>query len=294
MIYLLPHTVDNSAMKWANRDALICGEESISYEQLSRRSNGLAFLLRDLGIRRGDRVGILMHKDLAAGVAIHGIMKCGAAYVPLDPDSPPERLRMVIKDCGITCVVTREEDSTIAAMLATPSTGIRTLVGLNEPPNRSTSVIPWDVVLAESTDCLPAVNLLELDLAYILYTSGSSGNPKGIMHTHRSGLSWAQVSAAAYKLSETDRISNFAPLHFDLSTFDYFAAASVGAATVIIPEAHTRIPASLSQLLADQRLTVLYCVPLALTQLLLHGALSKRDLTALRWVLFAGEPMPVK
>jgi acyl-coenzyme A synthetase/AMP-(fatty) acid ligase len=85
-------------------------------------------------------------------------------------------------------------------------------------------------------------------------------------------------------------MSNHAPLHFDLSTMDYFSAAVAGATTVVIPEVHTRMPASLSQLMEDQRLTVLYVVPLVLTHLLLHGALEQRDLSSLRWVLFGGEP----
>ena len=94
--------------------------------------------------------------------------------------------------------------------------------------------------------------------------------------------------------SPRDRLSNHAPLQFDLSTLDYFAAAVCGATTVIIPEAYTRVPASLSQLMETERLTTLYAVPLAMIQLTLHGALEKRDLSALRWVLFGGEPFPTK
>ncbi|MGH7504591.1 MAG: AMP-binding protein, partial [Longimicrobiales bacterium] len=91
-----------------------------------------------------------------------------------------------------------------------------------------------------------------------------------------------------------DRLSNHAPLHFDLSTLDYFAGAVAGATTVVIPEPHTKLPASLSKLMEDERLTVLYTVPFALIQLLLHGALGKRALPELRWVLFGGEPIPPK
>ena len=83
-------------------------------------------------------------------------------------------------------------------------------------------------------------------------------------------------------------------MHFDLSTLDYFAAAVSGATTVIIPEEYTKLPASLSKLMSDERLTVFYSVPLALIQLLLHGALDTRDLRSLRWVLFGGEPFPTK
>ncbi|MEL6263929.1 MAG: AMP-binding protein, partial [Cyanobacteria bacterium J06626_6] len=135
---------------------------------------------------------------------------------------------------------------------------------------------------------------MEQDLAYIMYTSGSTGTPKGIMHTHRSGLNYAKMAAATYGLTHTDRLGNHSPLHFDMSTLDYFSGPLVGATTVIIPAAYTKLPASLSQLVQDESMTIWYSVPFALIQLLLRGALEERDLSALRWVLFGGEPYPAK
>jgi len=114
------------------------------------------------------------------------------------------------------------------------------------------------------------------------------------MHTHRSGLSFALWAAGEYGLRSEDRLSNHAPLHFDLSTFDLFAGARAGAATVIIPEVLTKFPANLSRLIEDERLTVWYSVPFALIQLLQRGGLDERDLCSLRWVLFAGEVFPTK
>ena len=140
----------------------------------------------------------------------------------------------------------------------------------------------------------PKPQPIEQDLAYILYTSGSTGDPKGIMHTHRSGLAFARWAADDYGLRPTDRLSNHAPLHFDLSTFDLFAGALAGATTVVIPEAVTSFPASVSKLMQDERISVWYSVPFALTQLLLRGNIGARDLTNLRWLLFAGEVFPTK
>lgn len=150
----------------------------------------------------------------------------------------------------------------------------------------------WSDILPRDTP--PSVNVMEQDLAYIMYTSGSTGTPKGIMHAHRSGLNYARMAAHTYGLTHTDRLGNHSPLHFDMSTLDYFSGPLVGATTVIIPEAYMKLPASLSQLIQDEALTIWYSVPFALIQLLLRGVLDERDLSSLRWVLFGGEPYPAK
>jgi non-ribosomal peptide synthetase component F len=149
--------------------------------------------------------------------------------------------------------------------------------------------IGWDEVIQAAADAPPSLPLTELDLAYILYTSGSTGTPKGMMHTHRSGLSFALWGATTYGLVVGEHVSNHAPLHFDLSTFDFFAAEQAGATTVIVPEAITKLPADLGKLMARERIAVWYSVPFALIQLLERGKLEAVDLSHLRWVLFAGE-----
>jgi non-ribosomal peptide synthetase component F len=112
------------------------------------------------------------------------------------------------------------------------------------------------------------------------------------MHTHRSGLSFAEWAAEAYSLTQDDRLSNHAPLHFDLSTFDFFAGAIAGATTVIIPEALTKFPANLSKLIEDEKISVWYSVPFALIQLMQRGGLEARDLSALRWILVRWRGVP--
>jgi amino acid adenylation domain-containing protein len=137
-----------------------------------------------------------------------------------------------------------------------------------------------------------SVNVSPDDLAYIIYTSGSTGEPKGIMHTHGSGMSYARAAARLYELSPADRLSNFPPLHFDQSTFDFFSGPLAGACTAIVPEDVMSMPAELTRLVEAERLTVWYSVPYALIQMLLRGDIANRDLSALRWVLYGGEPFP--
>ena len=288
MLYCLHQAVDRSAARWPDGEAARCGEEALSWAELADRTDRLAGVLRSLGVRRGMRVAIHARKGLISPIAIHGIMKAGAAYVPLDPLAPDARQQMILRDCGIRHVVadTHAGDSLRAALEA--GVELDGIVGGTEDDIDGVDVVSWADVATAPPGTDP--DTIELDLAYVLYTSGSTGAPKGVTHTHRSGLAFAEVAAGTFGFGPEDRLSNHAPLHFDLSTMDYFSAAVAGASTVVIPEMHTRLPASLARLIEDQRPTVLYVVPLVLVHLLLYGALDKRDLTSLRWVLFGGEP----
>ena len=128
-----------------------------------------------------------------------------------------------------------------------------------------------------------------MDLAYIMYTSGSTGVPKGLMHTHRSGLAYARLSATTYGVCAEDRLGNHSPLHFDMSTFEYLTGPLQGAASIIIPEDVTFFPQSLARLIESEALTFWYSVPLALIQLLEQTDIAERTISSLRWVLFGGE-----
>jgi amino acid adenylation domain-containing protein len=292
MRFLLPHAVDRAAARTPHHDAVRCGGRALTYAELAENSGRLAALLRAQGVRRGDRVGIHAGKGLAATVAMYGIMKAGAAYVPLDPSSPPARQALVLRDCGIRHLVTEPTRQSALRQLLHESVPVECVVGTDGETPEGVAACSWSDVASHPE--APTAPIVEMDLAYVLYTSGSTGTPKGVMHSHRSALAFARVAAATYGITPEDRLSNHAPLHFDLSTLDYFSAALSGATTVVIPEAHTRMPASFAALIEAERLTILYAVPLALTHLALHGALDKRDLGSVRWVLFGGEPFPRK
>lgn len=294
MLYLLPQAIDQAAEQAPDHEAIRFVGQSLTYGHLAEQSNQLAHVLAASGVRRGDRVGLFMNKSLTAAVALYGIMKAGAAYVPLDPTAPIARLAFILRDCGICHLITdTAKADTLRALTAEEGVDLDNLIGIEAQDDLPVRCLPWtEVECAPST--APETGTIEQDLAYILYTSGSTGVPKGVMHTHRSALSFAEIAAQTYGFRRTDRLSNHAPLHFDLSTLDFFAAAVAGATTAIIPELHAKLPASLSKLMADERLTVFYAVPFACIQLSLYGALDKRDLSALRWVLFGGEPFPPK
>ncbi len=291
--FLLTHGITRAAESHPDSEAVRFSGQSLSYGELESRSNSLAHVLHELGIRRGDRVGIHMNKGIESAIAMYGIMKAGGAYVPLDPFAPVNRVGFVIKDCGIRVMIAKDNKAGNLSEILSEQTPLHTIIGVENSPALPAETISWQEIFNAPGHPISA-RLTEQDLAYILYTSGSTGVPKGIMHTHRSGLSFAEWAVETYELTNTDRVSNHAPLHFDLSTFDFFATAIAGGTTVVIPEALTKFPANLSKLIATERISVWYSVPFALIQLMQRGDLLAQDTSSLRWILFAGEVFPTK
>lgn len=291
---LLFQAIDEFALQTPNQPAVRHNGAELSYAQLSQNSNQIAHHLLACGVKRGDRVGIYLPKGLNAIAAAYGIMKAGAAYVPLDPLAPIHRVALVIEDCDIQVVVTGPSKQSDLEEVVQRAPSLKHVVGIDVSELAGIESQSWDQLYSIQPKTIPDLQVVEDDLAYILYTSGSTGVPKGIMHTHRSGLSFAEWAADCYGLVPEDIISNHAPMHFDLSTFDYFASHIAGATTVIIPEAITKFPANMAKLIEDEGISVWYSVPFALIQILLRGGLQARDLSSLRWLLFAGEPFPTK
>lgn len=292
--YLLTQALDGWAEIAPERMALRCESDQLSYGELAQMSDQLATILINQGIQKNDRVGIYMNKSIKSVVSLYGIMKAGAAYVPLDPLAPVDRVRFVMQDCGIKIAISSPTKAENIVEMQSSGLELDAVIGLGDVDEVGVRAIAWEQVFEQPYSRKPEVDVVEQDLAYILYTSGSTGVPKGIMHTHRSGLSFANWATETYGLERDDRLSNHAPLHFDLSTFDIFAGHIAGAATVVIPEGITKFPTSMAKLIEDERITVWYSVPFALIQMLLRADLPSRDLSALRWVLFAGEPFPTK
>jgi amino acid adenylation domain-containing protein len=295
--YHLSQSIDVSADRFPDSVAFRCQQQDLDYAGMSRLSNRLANALREQGVRRGDRVGIYCQKSLHSAIAVYGIMKSGAAYVPIDPHAPVQRIARILEQCGIRHLVSHPPRAAQVVGLLGSYAGLESVLGLPTPDlasGRQCCFTAWEEVEQLDGERPPAVRLTEQDLAYIMFTSGSTGAPKGIMHTHRSGLAYALLSADTYGLGRGDRLGNHSPLHFDMSTLEFLSGPLAGCTTIIIPEAHARLPASLSALAERERLTVWYSVPFALIQMLLRGALDERDLTSLRWVLFGGEPFPPK
>ncbi|MDT0547360.1 MULTISPECIES: amino acid adenylation domain-containing protein [Streptomyces] len=270
---------------------------SLDYAALDRAADALAATLREAGVGPGDRVGLWTAKSAEGIVAVHAVLRCGAAYVPVDPAAPPARAAYILGDCAVSCLVT---DSVRLATLTGPDPARRPAPGpvvlLDEaPPDAPAEVIGWrQAVERPLPDGLPPVPVDPGDLAYVLYTSGSTGAPKGVMLSHRNALAFVDWAVGEFGITHRDRLSSHAPLHFDLSVLDVFAAAAAGACLVLVPEHHKALGVALNRLVAEERITVWYSVPGALTRMLDARNHQQLSSSPLRRVLFAGEEFPVK
>ncbi len=263
--------------------------DEMSYAELDAASSQLANMLIREGLQPQDRVGIFMRKSLELGVAIYGILKAGGAFVPLDPFMPVDRLDFILRDCSIRHVVSADHMAKPLRQLD-ESMDLRLYGVAAETPFAS---LTWDQVRA-MPKATPDVWIIDQDLGYIMYTSGSTGFPKGMIHTHHGSVSYARWGALHVGLQPEDRVASHAPLHFDLSIFDFFSTAQSGATVVLVPEAVTKLPASWSQYIDSERITCVFTVPYVLIEMLERGAMEQRDLSSLRWIMFGGEPFPPK
>lgn len=291
MVYLLTQTIEKAAEAFPEKHAFRYNQQFYTYQDLLDKSNQLALHLRDQGVKKGDRIGIFMNRSLETALAVYGIMRAGAAFVPMDPYAPASRTQFLIQDCGLKHLISTPSQSKKLKDISFEGTRLQSIIGLEDHPALTTT--NWETIFGLPTHWSHP-RILSDDLAYIMYTSGTTGQPKGIMHSHYSGLSYAKLSSELYEVGPDDRLGNHAALHFDISTMGYFTMPYSAGTTVIVPEIHTKLPASLSQLIEKEKLTIWYSVPLALTQLLQKGVLEQRDLSALKWVLFGGEPFPAK
>jgi amino acid adenylation domain-containing protein len=288
-----------SAEAFPDRPAVQGQHATWTYRQLDEFSDAIAGSLLAIDGLQKERVGVYMDKAPETVAALFGILKSGACYVPLDPGAPPERLKLIIADCGLNVLVTSVHKRNVLPPLLSPGTPLQLLLFVDGEPGEDSRAWPVDVRALSPEGERPAQRPRTADdddsaLAYILYTSGSTGQPKGVMISHRAAWAFVEWSADLLRLSEMDRFASIAPFHFDLSVFDLYTAVLHGGCICLVPSGVAIFPRSLADYIEKQGITVWYSVPSVLIQLALHGGFEQRNLSRLRYVIFAGEVFPTK
>jgi amino acid adenylation domain-containing protein len=281
----LGRLVIDSAERHPDRPAIKDERGELSYRELDALAARVGRALAHLGVRRGDRVAIWVTKSARAVATMQGALRIGAAYVPIDPMSPSLRAATIMRDCGVRALVAPAGRA--SSVLGGDLADVR-LIATDDGPGD----MAWSDL--EQLDGVSETDAgAENDLAYILYTSGSTGVPKGVCISHGNALAFVEWAAREVDAGPEDRFSNHAPFHFDLSVFDLYAAFLIGACVAIIPEQLAYVPRALVELVVGERITVLYAVPSALTLMAERGGLLEEPDLALRAVIFAGEPYPI-
>lgn len=265
------------AVMQPDRPAVICSGRTLTYEELRLRSDAVGNLLRAKGVRPHSLVAVIMEKGWEQMVGVLGILKSGAAYLPVDPSHPEERRFQLLRDGNVGVVLTQ---SWLDEQLGWPEGMERLHIdqiapreGDIERPNGS-----------GNPD----------DLAYVIYTSGSTGVPKGVMINHRSAVNTILDMNKRFSVGPEDRVLALSNLNFDLSVYDMFGMLAAGAA-VVMPEAdRTRDPACWLAWMRRERITVWNTVPALMQMLLEYVSGSGEPLPpSLRLVLLSGDWIPL-
>ncbi|HEY2823643.1 MAG TPA: amino acid adenylation domain-containing protein [Candidatus Acidoferrum sp.] len=287
--------------------AIVSGADTLTYGQLEIASNQLAHVLQNAGCQNGDRVCILMPKSAEAIVSMIGILKAGCLHVPIDVATPAARIRHIFDSCENRVIVAGGRvvpllDELMADEALRSRTTIVWLESLSATADSSaTQAAPEgkNFKAAFSTRDLKAAPSTPLpqhrsasDGSHILFTSGSTGVPKGVVITHSNVSTFVAWALKHYGIDNTDRFSGHTPFHFDLSTFDIFGSITAGAQLHLVPSETALLPPKLAEFIRTSKLTQWFSVPSVLNYMAKFNSVQQNDFPDLRRVLWCGEVLP--
>jgi|GEM_PF-375258 len=279
----LPYNLlfEEQAKRTPERIAIVDGRQSLTYRDLNEQANRLARYLQDRQVKRGDRVGLCMKRSAETLVAMLAVFKAGCAYVPIDPNDPIQRIHHMIGKSELSGLITNRDGD-----------------GQERLADRCTFSFGEDEarLLAYPADN-PERQGTGADLAYIIFTSGTTGEPKGAMVHHRGMVNHIYAKIDALKLQERDIVAQTASLSFDISVWQYLAVLLVGGAVQVIDTDIVMDADALFDRLRDSAASIAESVPSLLRELLRNIETRRpegRALPALRWMMVTGEALPAR
>jgi amino acid adenylation domain-containing protein len=261
--------------------AVVQGDCQTTYRSLNRRADRLADRLRSLGVAPGQLAGVYLKPSTSMVVAVLGILKTGAAYVPLDPSYPKERLSAMAGDADLKVVVTSD---TLQAEVPTIGAHL-TAVSVDEVSS----------VLGSPHDGIPAIEHDPRSLAYVIFTSGSTGRPKGVEIPHRAVVNTVVDINRRFGVGPSDRVLALSSLSFDLSVYDIFGLLAAGGTIVLPRDGKLRDPAQWVEEVRCHGVTLWNSVPAMMEMLVDHlESAGIGSLGDIRVVLLSGDWIPVR
>jgi amino acid adenylation domain-containing protein len=279
------------AQRRAEAVAVVCEDQQLTYGELNARANQLAHYLMRLGVGAESLVGICVQRSVEMVVGILGVLKAGAAYVPLDAAYPEERLALMLRDSEAAVVLTEQRvvEKLLGGRKAESGTGAA--AGMQRQVKIICLDTDWELVASESKEnagCAIGPD----NVAYVIYTSGSTGAPKGVLVTHHNVLRLLEATHEWFDFGESDVWTLFHSYAFDFSVWEMWGALLYGGRLVVVSHWVSRSPQVFYELLSREKVTVLNQTPSAFRQLtqLEQSAVNLPQL-ALRLVIFGGEAL---
>jgi amino acid adenylation domain-containing protein len=255
--------------------AVVFENQQITYRELNQRANQLAYYLQDLGVKTETLVGICVERSIEMLVGILGILKAGGAYVPLDPAYPQERLAFMLRDANVSVLVTQEHL-------------------IEKLPQHTAQVVLLDAdwqAISRNFDSQPIATVKPNNLAYVIYTSGSTGAPKGVLIEHRSLVNYIYAVNKQYRITESDRILQFASLNFDIAAEEIYTCLTSGATLVLRTDSMLGSPKIFLQKCQEWKISVVNLPTAYWHELTAHLAVDKLQIpSSWRLVAIGGEP----
>ncbi|MFJ5101305.1 Pls/PosA family non-ribosomal peptide synthetase [Streptomyces sp. NPDC088554] len=272
------HSVFESACdRTPSATALECGHETLTYAELDARANRLARHLHGLGVGPGARVAVLMPRSVDMYASLLGVGKAGAAFVPVDPESPGDRVAYIAENAGVDLVLTT---SGLASAVGGLPCRVVELDACARELAAESAARPSPIAIGDGAEP-------DDPTGYIMYTSGSSGRPKGVEIAQSSICNFLDVVPRVYDVRPGDRVYQGMTISFDFSIEEIWPTWSVGATLVAGPVGSGRLGAELGEFLDDRRITMLYCVPTLLETI-------TQELPYLRSIIVGGEACPAQ
>ncbi|MEW6382143.1 MAG: AMP-binding protein [bacterium] len=281
---LLHNFLTESAQKYPDKVAVIFRGHRITYGELDRQANRLAWVLIALGVERGDRVAVFLDNSLESVVALFGILKTGAAFVMVSAAAKAGKVELILNHCGARVLISHSGKHDVLDSLAVP--GLLKIIIGESATRQNPQDISWAEVMAASADHCPTRQNIDLDLAALIYTSGSTGDPKGVTLTHLNMVSAATSIISYLKNTPDDIIMNVLPLSFDYGLYQVLMAIKFGG-TVILEKSFL-YPYAVIDKMIREKVTGFPLVPTIAAMILQLESLKNYEFNSLRYITNTG------
>ncbi len=294
---LLNEFLENSALMYPDKNALVCRNKRLTYREIDNTANSLSQALKDKGFQKRDRAVIYLDNSAESVISLFGILKAGGVFVIVDPQVKARKLSYIIGDCEARVLITDTVHFTnvlealphlskLKDIIITDYEHISTM----ELPNNGISYLSYKKILKDYPTSSPGTYCIDIDLASLVYTSGSSGSPKGVMLTHHNMVSAANSITQYLENSSNDIIIDTLPLAFDYGLYQILMAFRFSG-TVILEKAFV-YPQQLINTIVKEKVTGWPIVPTIAAILVKLKNLDKHDFSSLRYITSTGQALP--